>query len=408
MMFLPYYGEFLVSPIPVELSMGSCSHACRYCFSRANNYKGWDGYASFVGQLSRILNGKKNDLASVLIRHGFPVLISNRSDPFALSNAKDAIPALRLLAKNKIPVAIQTKGGPGSIQAAEFMPPSVWYISISFTDEEKRKKFEPGAPTLDERFQLIDVLRKNGHEVVVGINPCIESWIGNYEKLLDNISSIGVHGIWVERLHMNAQQSKTLTATSLEILGADLPDAAKRQSSQRVFDFLNVVRASAENKGLSNFTLRQSQPSNFWAPFRQKYEKTFFTNQDFVNWCHENKEDGDTCSFDEWFSVVGKNLPTEILALDSVIYSTARNLHKNKIPRYMTYRDLLKIIWANPQHSRCPANYDCFSFELSEDLGEDGRPFLVVDDDDMPFMLFNRDGWHEYYVQPSTLKKERR
>lgn len=31
-----YYGEFLINPIPLELSLNYCSHKCAYCFANVN------------------------------------------------------------------------------------------------------------------------------------------------------------------------------------------------------------------------------------------------------------------------------------------------------------------------------------------------------------------------------------
>jgi DNA repair photolyase len=35
----PYWGEFLISPIPLELSLNYCSHKCAYCFANLNDPK---------------------------------------------------------------------------------------------------------------------------------------------------------------------------------------------------------------------------------------------------------------------------------------------------------------------------------------------------------------------------------
>ena len=31
-----YWGEFLTSPAPMELSLNYCSHGCEYCFANIN------------------------------------------------------------------------------------------------------------------------------------------------------------------------------------------------------------------------------------------------------------------------------------------------------------------------------------------------------------------------------------
>ena len=35
-MIEPYFGEFLINPVPLELSFNYCSHKCAYCFANLN------------------------------------------------------------------------------------------------------------------------------------------------------------------------------------------------------------------------------------------------------------------------------------------------------------------------------------------------------------------------------------
>lgn len=60
------------------------------------------------------------NLAARLMREGYPVMLSNKVDPFAASNYKMTLPHLRLFKAKGIPVAFQTKGGKG-IEEALFL-----------------------------------------------------------------------------------------------------------------------------------------------------------------------------------------------------------------------------------------------------------------------------------------------
>jgi len=143
-MIEPFYGEFLIHPAPLEISLNFCSHKCFYCFANLNTPgRRYDGAA-----VSRLLADMDNrqSLAARLLRDRYPVVISNRVDPFALTNYRHTLPLLEQLAAHNIPVTIQTRGGRGATEAMGMMPPAAWYISIPFLDEELRRRIEPGAP----------------------------------------------------------------------------------------------------------------------------------------------------------------------------------------------------------------------------------------------------------------------
>ena len=66
---------------------------------------------------------------------------------------------------------INTRGGYGWQEANEkiktFM---LWYVSVPYSDDEVRKLYEPAAPSLDERFEMVKEIIKK-HKVMIGINP---------------------------------------------------------------------------------------------------------------------------------------------------------------------------------------------------------------------------------------------
>lgn len=81
-----YSGEYLISPIPMEMSMNYCSHKCAVCFANLNQPNRKLDFKDFVSALKTSEKGKT--LRSYLLKNKYPVLLSNRVDPFALSNYK--------------------------------------------------------------------------------------------------------------------------------------------------------------------------------------------------------------------------------------------------------------------------------------------------------------------------------
>jgi hypothetical protein len=117
-----FFGEFLISPIPLELSLNYCSHKCAYCFANLNDPE----RSVNVGAVARFLQDlpQRNTLQALLMKAGYPTLISNRVDPFAVTNYRIALPLMETMTGMGIPLAIQTKGGKGIPEALAFLPPS--------------------------------------------------------------------------------------------------------------------------------------------------------------------------------------------------------------------------------------------------------------------------------------------
>ena len=146
-MITPYYGEFLISPAPLELSLNYCSHKCAYCFanlSMPDRTADIGGILRFLGEFN-----ERKSLEAELVRQGYPVCFSNKVDPFAATNYKQSIPILEVMSTLGIPVAFQTRGGQGIDDALKIVQPSCWYISVCTADDKLRKRLEPGAPTIE-------------------------------------------------------------------------------------------------------------------------------------------------------------------------------------------------------------------------------------------------------------------
>ena len=129
-MFSTYYGELLISPLPIELSGNFCSHMCGYCFANLNQpNRKYD-----VLKTMRFLKEFKTrrSLTAKLLKNGYPVLYSNKIDPFSASNFMHSLPLIELMVQMNIKISIQTRGGHGIDEVLKILPKSVFYISIFF------------------------------------------------------------------------------------------------------------------------------------------------------------------------------------------------------------------------------------------------------------------------------------
>ena len=157
--------------------------------------------------------------------------------------------------------------------------------------DEVRKKIEPGAPTIESRFKLIEKLLSKGHKVSVGINPIVEEWLPfeDFTLLVDKLVSLGVKEYWMELLHLNHFQTKNLSIKEKNILGDELLEQMKARDGN--YSYLFYCKDYLIEKGLDVFQINQPLKSNYFNSIHSEY-KTLKTHQDFVNYCFEKYPNG--------------------------------------------------------------------------------------------------------------------
>lgn len=414
----PYYGEFLSNPIPLECSIVEpCDYACNYCFANLNKRywasktPGKKQHGSEVVQVMGLLANfrKRSTLEAKLLQDGYPILLSNRTDPFSRKNRGSTIPMLEVMGELGIKASFQTKGfiKPDDFETVMGLVqyPSCWYVSIAFDDDELRQKIEPGAPTIESRHELITQLRERGHSVVVGVNPCVSDWIKNPEQFLLKLKELGVWGVWAEILHFNSNQTRNLTPRERDNLTESvISKALRRTYHPDDVAFLDGLLDMAEEIGLCPFNLHRHKPSNFWAPWWDNYEMTFPIMQDFINEAWTCLDDGDVLTFDNFASIMSE-LPNGKMRLGHYVGASAADVTRDSgkpWSNYMTYEELLKMIWNNQAINQCPVNLPCFSF-AAEYEGEIYHPLLDENGDSL--MVFHREGFRHFYVDLERQEK---
>lgn len=367
-MITPYFGEFLVSPVPLELSLNYCSHKCAYCFANLNKPDRKAELGPIVNLLKEFRERKS--LPALLLQEGYPVLMSNKVDPFAASNYQPTLQILRIMREMGIPVAFQTKGGKGIDECLSMIGPSAFYISIGFMDDALRKKIEPGAPPIATRLALIEKLRGRGHHVCVGINPCVPQWLPDPTELMREIQKRGVSDVWIETLHLNNNQTRNMNSREKANLGdAVINEAMKKTASPETFDYFRLALESAFELGMQSFTVNSPYPSSYHDAYHRLYPKSFPTMQGFINECAGKKKPGDGVTFAEFRQHMMKNLPRFTGPLNDYIGAATPTMKvKYNVPRMMNFPTLLAIVWqaaeskANPQKN--------FAF-MEEAIGKD-------------------------------------
>lgn len=400
----PYFGEFLVNPVPLEMGLNYCSHGCSYCFANLNQRSRTANVKQIMALLSDYPNRKT--LTAQLLRQGYPVLVSNRVDLLATSNAHVGLPIVRTMVELGIPLSFQTRGG-RERDVDELIGmldrPAVWYISVSELDDELRRRIEPGAPTVESRFALMERLAGLGHTVMLGANPLVREWQPDPRPLLHRARECGATGAWIERLHFHYRQVRTMTERERGAIGDEvITRAQKRRPDPDDMAHFMEARAHALDLGLEVYSIGQGCRSDFFTHYHRVYDKTFVTMQDFVNFCFDHDVTGSLIPFELFAQFMTPHLPQGIYPIDSYLGSVAHHLWwQYHVPPQMSYRQLLSIIWRDVTIKYNPARLPCFAYAARWDDGAaDGQPGWIayVDEHDLPYLVFNPDGFTDYYT----------
>jgi len=395
-MIVPYFGEFLISPIPLELSFNFCSHRCAYCFANLNN----PTRKTNDTKLSNLLAHYKtrSTLTVSLLQMDYPIIVSNRCDPFSKNNYQTATKALKSLNNLGMQVHIQTKGGHGIDEVLSSLPKSVWYISISTLDEAIRERVEPGAPSITERLQLIDTLTAADHPVIVGVNPLVPEWLPEPEPLLNELKSRNVHGVWIERLHLNYKQERAMHPATIAAITPDIIARARaRYTKAADYEHFIRTRAHADSIGLNTYSVHQTTYSRIFDVFRSTYRNTFPVLQDFINLLHiSNYTETTPITMQQWLDFIGSMLPTNAMPIAHYLGATSRDLwRRQKVPSTMTFNDMLKIIWNDPKTKYSPVKSPAFAYAATP--ASNGGWLQLTDEKQNPYLLFNKNGFDRYY-----------
>ena len=303
-----YFGEFLVSTAPTELSGNWCSHACSYCFSNAANPQ---RQLDTKGVLALLRNSyERKGLDAILLTEKYPVVVSNHIDPFSKSNAKPMLEIMRLMTDLDIPISFQTRGGEewAIAETLDFIKPSVFYVSITHSSDTTRAHVEPHAPSVDHRYNFIQELIARGHRVLVGLNPLVPEWIPDPEPVLLKLKELGVEGLWIENLHLNRYQKAGMKEWQRKRLGEDLIKKSMKMSvDEGHWEHFMRTREMAIALDFDVYTSGQPNQSFFFEPFHETYEKTFPVTQDFTNFCYSNEVS--LITWDLWKSFFYSRLP---------------------------------------------------------------------------------------------------
>lgn len=369
----PFWGELGHVPVPMEVSHNFCSHKCAFCFANLNSPNRKADVEGIFRQLKNYRN--QSSFASLLLQKKMAVAVSNKTDPFAHSNYKITLPMLELMAQDKIPVFMQTRGGTGVDEALKILPPTLWYVSITHTDDAIRKLVEPGAPSIERRWELVDKLHALGHSVLIAVNPYAKQWVDN-DVMLKRLEAHKPAGIVLQLLHLNSKQIANMSAKEIANMGPEVMTySRKRNDDPAQIEAMEALHDGATSLGIRVKNYNQPSKINTAGQiYRDVYgDAVFRDRQGFIEWCRANKADFDTVTFKQYETYFFEGFPfdpRERFPIRSYLTSQSKEMREGvHVPSQLSFRDVLRTQWNMPEARSLMTRAACFAI-LAEGEGD--------------------------------------
>lgn len=365
-----YRGELLFVPWALELSQGRCSNGCAYCFANLNSPdRGFD-VKKLCRQVKNADVSKSMDIANKLIRERFVLLVSNRSDMFAKSNARHYEQTMEAI--KDFPLTYQTKAGINNELAKKtaLRGNEHWYVSIPYMNDEIRKEIEPNTASITERLDFIDYLFEHKNDVAVSINPYHNGFISDKElhELLKILANKGVKSVSVNNLHLNPKQKNNMTTSQKIAIEKynGFAESNKRERAPSFWKSVNVLRIAKEY-GIDAHFLGSPFRSDYFKKCIELYgyDKTFPTWQEFQNFLYDDLPDGGEVYFEDFMNWCNFRLFNFGFShLERFIYVCNQKIwRETDITKIFTLRDVIRIIWNNFGMKSSPLRSDSIFYK---------------------------------------------
>ena len=237
-------SQVTVCEYPVHFdTYKGCSHGCAYCFvKRKSNIDEIEASRSVKALESFIAGNRCADTS--WCDWEIPIHWGGVSDPFQPleSNAGASLEALKVLERTGYPFIVSTKGR--LVCEEPYLSilsrcNAVVQVSAVCSSYDK---LEQGAPTYDERVEMISKLSKSVKRVVVRVQPYMREIKNELISNLQRLKDAGAYGITVEGMKFQSKRP------GLEKVGGDYcyPETALRRDYSQ-------IRAECKKVGLAFF-----------------------------------------------------------------------------------------------------------------------------------------------------------
>ena len=237
---LRLYSQVYDVMFPLELSTyNTCGFNCSYCFAqrgreiyqagkltKVNKQYEYNPTPGVINKFAKAMSDAYNpkDPIEYFIRHKYPVVYSNTTDPFCGLEAKTnaAYQMLTMFADYQFPVFLQTKNPYPSDDHLSLMEANkenmIVYVTIAFLDDAISQQVEKNTPPPSERLKKVSELVSRGFDVVVALNPYVDGMSPDVKEYVSVMADLGVQGIWFDYLHFNNKQKQAVTKIGYDFL----------------------------------------------------------------------------------------------------------------------------------------------------------------------------------------------
>jgi len=320
-----------------------------YCFANLRKSKKVLKLKEIINQINKT---EVKTYQDALIKAGFPICMSNKTDPFSKSNYLSTIALGYELNKLKNGLFIQTKGGQGIddfLKAINYKKNIVWYITITTLNELIRKRIEPGAPTSEERFLLAKKLKDMGYLVVIALNPVLENWLPENDLInyMNKCKELNIKHICIEPLHLNKNEINNITGMEKSEI-----DYATDRKAYAYQSYAKKIIPIFKNNGFHIIKIGNALPTEFFNEIRKVFGKIFPNQYDLINYC-KNKIKSGIITFDLFYNLsVDDKAFFEIDFKQVNKYILKANIHEwaksNEAKNIFSLKGVLQYIWNNP------------------------------------------------------------
>lgn len=409
-----YAGEFLTSPAGLELSMNWCGHACTYCFANLFKPDRRADIRGIVGLLAE--HHKRRSREARLLQGRVPMLVSNHVDPFAGTNAVQFEPIWEMCVELGIPLAWQTRGAhkahrPILERVVRETPRSVWYISIPMLDDEVRRRVEPHAPSIGSRLELVQQLIEAGHVVTVGVNPLTVNWLPKFEPLLDQLKAAGVWGVWIQVPYFSKSFKGNLDDKARSRLGEQFIRTCGEKGSKADKAHAAAAMAYAKGIGLEVFSTEYEEPTRFFDPWHEVYERPMPYWHQLVNEIDPDLDDADE---DEYLVITREHAQSILSPLPELDWSEPLRhkrakhyraivtpLPDGRLPK-QTVNSFWGIMWNDDLFCKSlgPTSFRRFAHAS---IVEDDTIIPLLDENGDRLIVYRRQGWPYTFAETPEL-----
>ncbi|WP_064637288.1 hypothetical protein [Moraxella catarrhalis] len=383
----PYTGEYLVSPVPVHLGLNYCSHNCFYCYANLNNPDRRADYNKVINVANAVANNKPMKNLSVrYLQAGYPIMVSNDSDPFAKSNFEQFASIFDVFTDIGTRFVFQTRGGNKAKNVLSRSKPTCVYISFTSDDNNIISRAEVGAPDFDQRKDLALFAKQYGHHVIIGINPYVADWWRDIDGFVTWLKDNGFGHVWLGEMHINHMQKPKIKSRPAKEFANIIEMACKKKKDQADYEYLLEQLKQAD---INVYDAISSTKGDFWQPYFDLNFPFFPTLDSFFT---ELRQHGLTVAFNfDFFDEYANVFPDwEGSEFSGYLASIGRSLRNIGYPSSANnFKQVHETLWRIADFPTRLRHDDLF---LATDDGslvidEQGRSILVyrpgIDDPDL-------------------------